>query len=302
MPRAALKSKNALRFVTIPLLAFGAFSPIHPRLSKLPSMVSDSTAGQFVVKIRHAKTDSLQSYERFVVAAKVFENEAEWLNTMIRLPKDIPIVFLECGKLNAFYSSRMGEIQICYEMLAHENKLFADEDAEERTESVRSATEFILYHEVGHALIDVLGIDTPGREEDVVDGLASYLLIGEGSDESLNAVINAARIFESFPGNMADEHSFGLQRVYQMLCYIYGSDPTAHSDFVGDDAKEDRYLVPTSRAPGCPTEYVRMKRGWDALLRPYWKGETDSLSTHRDSPREGGAPPTVSVFPAFSGH
>src|SRR4051812_6372549 len=57
--------------------------------------------------------------------------------------------------------------------------------AEEREEAdlfVLGNTVFILYHELGHALIDLLGLPVLGHEEDAADNLASIMMILEQAD------------------------------------------------------------------------------------------------------------------------
>ena len=67
--------------------------------------------------------------------------------------------------------------------------------AEEREEAdlfVLGNTVFILYHELGHALIDQLGLPVLGREEDAADNLASIMMIPEQADPMMDELIIAA--------------------------------------------------------------------------------------------------------------
>ncbi|HYI71139.1 MAG TPA: DUF4344 domain-containing metallopeptidase, partial [Skermanella sp.] len=56
------------------------------------------------------------------------------------------------------------------------------EQREEADLFVLGNTVFILYHELGHALIDQLGLPVLGHEEDAADNLASIMMIPEQAD------------------------------------------------------------------------------------------------------------------------
>src|SRR5688500_14135049 len=67
--------------------------------------------------------------------------------------------------------------------------------AEERQEAdlfVLGNTVFILYHELGHALIDLLNLPVLGREEDAADNLASVMMIPEQPDPMMDELVVAA--------------------------------------------------------------------------------------------------------------
>ncbi len=65
--------------------------------------------------------------------------------------------------------------------------------------------------------------------------------------------------------DMADEHSLNLQRVYNMECWIYGSNPEANGDLVANGQ------LPEDRAAGCPAEWQQLDEAWSTLLEPHWK-------------------------------
>jgi hypothetical protein len=65
-----------------------------------------------------------------------------------------------------------------------------------------------------------------------------------------------------------DEHGFGGQRFYNILCLIYGSDPQKYADFVSSGN------LPEDRAQQCPTEYAKVKHAWERLLQPYLTNES----------------------------
>lgn len=63
---------------------------------------------------------------------------------------------------------------------------------------------------------------------------------------------------------MADVHSLDLQRVYNLRCWIYGSNPEANGDLVADGE------LPEDRAGGCQEEWPQLDQAWSTLLDPYF--------------------------------
>lgn len=132
------------------------------------------------------------------------------------------------------------------------------------------ADEFVLAHEMGHALVDKLQLPITGREEDAVDGFAAYLLADNPRFGPLTA-LSAAMFFAADAdlrgkltnADFADEHSIDEQRVYQFLCWVYGSDPHDFRSLLGGGG------LPRSRARECPAEWRQLNRSWDSLLAPY---------------------------------
>lgn len=132
------------------------------------------------------------------------------------------------------------------------------------------ANEFIIAHEMGHALVHELAIPVTGREEDAVDGFAAYLLADNPKFGPLTA-LSAALFFDAYrqlrgklkEADFADEHSLLEQRVYQFLCWVYGSDPAEYRSLVG------RGGLPRARAVRCTAEWTQLKRSWDTLLAPH---------------------------------
>ena len=205
-------------------------------------------------------------WERYARDTGFLERIADDLNGWLALPTDVTLVFAQCGEANAFYEPETQRITLCYELLETLGEVFAD-DGPERDRALRGAATFIFYHELGHALIHVLDLPALGREEDSADQLAAYVLT-DGSEEGERAALDGAvalgRIDAEFDDlAFADEHSLGVQRFYNVACWVYGRDPAAHARFL------ERGTLPPERAERCPAEYAALERSWDRLLEPY---------------------------------
>lgn len=209
--------------------------------------------------------------------AGLLEEAVKALNNTFRIPRDVEVTLRECGEANAYYESDSRRISLCYELVAYYADIFfidaeTEEDQEIAGEAVAGATLFTLFHELGHALIDLWDLPITGREEDAVDQLATIILL-EGGEDGQSAALSGAEAFwgeeeddESAEGeeeSFWDEHSLGEQRYYNIVCWSYGSNPEGLSDLI-----EDEWL-PQERADQCPDEFARMSKAWDTLLSPY---------------------------------
>lgn len=209
----------------------------------------------------------------------LLEDLADGINQSLKLPYDIPLIGKECGEANAFWSSDEKSVTICYEDAADALDIYTDAgDADPATSAINSEIA-TFYHETGHMVIDLYDLPVTGREEDVADQLAAYILLTPGADGSIDpasvqAVKDFARVFKGYDeqkggeidqGALADVHSLDLTRMYNLECWVYGADPVGNADMVGDG------LLPEDRADGCEDEYAKLSRSWDTLLGPYLK-------------------------------
>jgi hypothetical protein len=182
-------------------------------------------------------------------------------------PAFIPDLKLEDGSSLTFINVPGSFLTLEYQLIKDQLKGTKSISPKEAT---ISATEFVIAHEMGHALVNQLKLPITGREEDAVDGFAAYLLADNPKFGPLTA-FSAALFFDALSSShgeltdqdFADEHSVNQQRTYQFLCWVYGSDTTRFKSLVGPD------LLPKSRARQCPAEWKQVKNSWDTLLAPY---------------------------------
>ncbi len=250
-------------------------------------------AGNFrlgTVKVRYEapKDEAFKNYKTHVETQKVLEGIADSINEEIKLPTDLTLTAAQCGEVNAFYNPQTHSVTLCYELVQFFDVLHTKDnttedgkvDVDEIVKSVDGALEFVMYHEVGHALIDLLDLPITGREEDAVDQLATVVLINADDDAGTEAALNGAYTF-LLQGQAADEsseesgeddelafwdeHSLDPQRFYNITCWVYGSDPQAFEDLVKDEA------IPQARAERCPGEWQQTSSAWTRLLAPHLK-------------------------------
>ncbi len=135
---------------------------------------------------------------------------------------------------------------------------------------VRSNLIAVFYHELGHALIDVLLLSVPGREEDAADALSALFIQRMREEDATLALTDdtalAFRLFAEREGRAGGDagdrggHSLDIQRFLTLICLVYGAAPQAREGLA------DRHDLPRERRAGCPEEFALAEESWGALL------------------------------------
>ena len=209
---------------------------------------------------------------------KLLEGVAADVNASLKLPRDVELVGEQCGQANATWNSVKNRIKICYELVDLSLRIFGNDDAPNSVAEATNSTIGVFFHELAHALISVYDLPFTGREEDVADQLAAFVILEP--DGFLTDFPNPSRVAEDYAlmfklwadqrgsvglSDFAATHSVNETRMYNLKCWIYGSDPTAHADMIADGR------LPEDRAAGCQEEYKQLSRAWTNLLAPYIK-------------------------------
>ena len=144
---------------------------------------------------------------------------------------------------------------------------------DDEDESVFIVNEVIatFYHELGHALIDVLQLPVLGKEEDAADHLSVILMNDIWDEESAAAVLASDATAYALMAEQrqaggqepayADEHSLDMQRYYNVVCLFYGANPDKRQQLADDLG------LPAERAARCPAEWDAAAGSWNALLK-----------------------------------
>jgi hypothetical protein len=153
----------------------------------------------------------------------------------------------------------------------------------------------MVFHETGHALISLYQLPVAGHEEEAADQIATLILLGSGREGASTAVDSASTLLaqEKSPGVRVrlaklpfwSGHGFNEARLTDILCWVYGRDPQAFQELVGDGT------LPAARAEGCAAEYEKVAKAWDQPLAPYLKGWTLLPPPPPPPPAEPTSPP-----------
>jgi len=127
---------------------------------------------------------------------QVLEDLAADVNQTLKLPYDIPLHGSQCDQANAFWNPNEKTITICYEDADLGQKIFTKAGDRDPDASAIGSEDATFYHETGHMAITLYDLPITGREEDVADQLAAYILLTPGDNgkvdaESVQAVKNS---------------------------------------------------------------------------------------------------------------
>ena len=241
---------------------------------------SGSPDPKMTVSYENAASGQAIAGRTMMMKTHLLENMAEKVNGTLKLPHDIALVGAQCGEPNAYWNAAEKKITICYEDVNQSLRSFKAAGDADPIPAALNATRATFYHELAHAAIDFGRLPITGKEEDASDQLVVYLFLtpdGNGNVEpgAEQAVRDYARMFEHYAeseGALSEEdfagkHPVNQARMYNMLCWMYGSDPVKFERLVTDGE------LPESRAAGCENEFRMLEQSWSELFAPYEKAE-----------------------------
>ncbi len=216
----------------------------------------------------------------------LFEEFVDNINASFTLPVNLTLSARVCGESNAYYSPENKELLFCQELLSDlydQAKEMGGNDKEFVDSLYEDAVLFTLYHEFGHAAVDVYDLPITGREEDAADQAAVWIILNgvwEEEEDGVACALDAADFF-ALTGDYEtedlkdakdlpfwDSHSLDYQRYYNIVCWTYGYNPKMTEDILGENI--DKILDP-ERKESCEDEYALMDRSLTRLLQPHYK-------------------------------
>lgn len=210
------------------------------------------------------------------------------LNQYLDVPEEIIVTSQACEEPDAYYHPDNGrghpQITICDELIADVRRDLSRRGlaGEKLNSAVVASVGFVYFHQVGHALVDVLELPVEGSEEVAADQVAAFLLQGEpraarwAAEYWLEAEGRAGgpvlqRLFDGTGGvavrstPYADRHGLTVQRLRDVACWTYGADPRENRSVAGPRG------LSSSRARRCQRAYAEMESRWGRLLAPHLK-------------------------------
>ncbi len=197
------------------------------------------------------------------------------INNRFKFPYDIPVEVYSCGDVDyaayaEYYveSGKVSKIGFCTEsidILRQVIDLYNQDNISNKDSALRVYTKFILYHELGHALIRIADVNTGSREESLVDDFAFYMLVNDKDD--VNALLALYKELASLEKQgsikMMDPSSLYLnyqQQYSDISCLASGADIKSQYIELGErDGKT------------CAIIWYEVSKGWSRALALWTK-------------------------------
>jgi Putative metallopeptidase len=189
----------------------------------------------------------------------------------LRLPRVLRVRTKSCGAVNAYYVPAEWAINLCYEYYENLETIAPQGTSSHgytRDEVIVGGFVDAIFHELGHALFDMLNIPVYGREEDAADQLSAFLMLQLGKDVARVTIKGAAYTYLVSKNprtrtEFSDEHGAPAQRFFNYMCLAYGGEPESFREYV------DRGVLPKARADGCQREYLQVRRAFAKTIYPH---------------------------------
>lgn len=147
--------------------------------------------------------------------------------------------------------------------------------------------EFTVLHELAHVIIDELKVPIIGPQEGAADYIATTVLIRAGEFDPGAAERARKYLFATAKGlatswdvglttgrkaQFWDAHALTIQRFYQIMCLVYGSNPKLFAEL------PRQVGMPEKRTAGCAQEFARADASLRWLLDNYGRKPGDPPS------------------------
>jgi hypothetical protein len=233
----------------------------------------DASRGRFLVRYATPRNADERFLVSLVKQSQLGPVMAELSKALI-IPRNVTIV-VKGGQAGPYYDPDTHVIVLNHPFLELGFNVYSAEYPKitgyELGKALASLEYFVLFHEIGHALVDLWNIPVLGREEDAVDGFSTIFMTTYVPDGGQIALWGAdffdylGRHEGKFGRNdFADEHSLDPQRAYSIACWVYGSNPKKYAGLAG--------VIPRARLVRCPAEYRSLRKAWFHFLRPHIAG------------------------------
>lgn len=194
------------------------------------------------------------------------ETAVRGVTALVRMDAPVVVAVRSCGGEGSSYDPEARRVEICYDEVSETRSLYRDSGRRISDDALAAVLLETLFHESGHAVIDVLDLALGGQEEDLADQFAALMLLRQGAEgeERLLAAAETWRLSATVydDEDEDEEHSTDRQRAVNHLCHLYGAAPAHHADVIGPDA------LPADRARGCAREWRDVRDAWLHALRP----------------------------------
>ena len=243
---------------------------IAPGAAAQPGFGRVPPAEWIQVRYFEPKTAGLSRIQQYMQREQMLEAFAAIIEERVRWKPPLALIADECGTKNAAYARGDRVIIICYELVQARLQIVTAKlktaSADIQLAAAIGSIAFVMMHELGHALLHMHSASFLGREEDVADQFAAYMILeskrtSHGATMAFGALIayDDANVYYT-QQHYAGQHALDPQRRYNLACWIYGWSP----DRMGAVASYAR--LPKDRLARCEAEYAQIKRGVETVF------------------------------------
>ena len=237
-----------------------------------PAVAQEARTNRIKIEYVPPKNPEFQSLMESLKANHGLEKMQETF-APFRLSTDLNLRTMECGMANAWY--QRPTVTICYEYLNDIRKSIPAETTPQGitpTDAVLGQFFYVVAHEMGHAMFDMLNVPLWGRAEDAADQFATYIMLQFGKDSARRLIGGAAYSYKNYVNNpkvvvpleaFSEVHGAPMQRFYNMLCMAYGADRETFGDLVANG------YLPQARAHNCRVEFGEVNFAFQQTTLPH---------------------------------
>jgi Putative metallopeptidase len=231
----------------------------------------DTRAQRILFEYEKPKNPAHQSLYERLKERRVLEKLQDFFSPF-QLPIDLTFKTIGCdGRANAWY--QRPSVTLCYEYLDELRKGLPTEAAPtgiSAEDAMVGQFFYVVAHEFGHAIFDLLNVPSFGGAEDAADQFSTYLMLNFGKEEARRLIGGAAYSYRDAVQSstvilplqaFSEVHGVPAQRFFNLLCVAYGADPQLFADVV-------QYL-PKQRAADCNREYQQIAFAFQQLIMPH---------------------------------
>ena len=259
------------------LLSFTVSIFMFSTLEK-PAMAEEEQPNRIRIEYGNPKTPEHAALQALMKEHRALEKFQE-IFSPFRLPIELTLRLEDCnGVSNAWYARPT--VSVCYEYIDDIRKNAPTETAPANSvftgitpaDAIFGQVFYVVAHEMGHAMFDLLDVPIFGRAEDAADGFAVHMMLELGKSEAQRLILGAAYSYKDYVRNpnvyvpliaFADAHGAPMQRFYNLLCIGYGADPHLFGGLVA------KGYLPNSRADSCRSEFNELIYAFQHVIGPH---------------------------------
>jgi len=272
--KCAMRASAVAVALTFPAMmatpsAAQAPADVCPRMAQVPADLQNPQVNIVYVEPRNA---AYRPMAERLKQCRVLEQLRVFL-APLKLPRQLNVNVEECGAVTRAYKAQ-GPVTICYELVEQIEKIAAKAEPDQRGRVLIGAFVQVAFHEVAHAVFDMLAVPVWGRAHDAADRLGAFIMVQFGEDVALQTVLGTADFFKlsgkTWTGNaFADLNSPDAQRFFNYLCIAYGGAPKSFDFLTNPKNSNEEPILPDSRAQRCPGEYEQVRMAFNLRIMPY---------------------------------